>query len=189
MKNSININSGKYKGKKIFLPNIETTRPSKSIVRNSIFNTLQTEIQNIPFIEFFAGSGSIGFEAISRGASKVIFLELNRIAIDNLKRNRANFPEEDIEIISGDSFSNINKLLNSLDNKKAIFYIDPPFSIRDGMENIHNLLYKILATIDIKYIEHIIFEHSSDEVVPENIGIFKIRKSKRFGQTTISYYN
>ena len=185
--NSIHINGGKYKGKKIFLPNIETTRPSKSIVRNSIFDTLQNEVINRPFVELFAGSGSVGFEAISRGASKVIFLEMNRIALQTLNRNSESFKNENIKIIAGDSFSNFEKLLNNLD-KESIFYIDPPFSIRDGMENIYSTLYKLLANIESRYIHYMILEHLSTEVAPENIGKFPLIKSRKFGKTTVSYY-
>jgi len=185
--NSININSGKYKGKRISLPNIETTRPSKSIVRNSIFDTLQSEMVNLPFIELFAGSGSVGFEAISRGASKVLFLEMNQTAIQTLKKNMRNFPNENIQIISGDTFSNLKTLLSKID-KKAIFYIDPPFSIREGMENIYKTTYKFIEKIDKNLVQKIIFEHISDEVVPEKIGDFTLLKSRKFGKTTISYY-
>ena len=185
--NSININSGKYKGKRISLPNIETTRPSKSIVRNSIFDTLQSEMVNLPFIELFAGSGSVGFEAISRGASKVLFLEMNQTAIQTLKKNMRNFPNENIQIISGDTFSNLKTLLSKID-KKAIFYIDPPFSIREGMENIYKTTYKFIEKIDKDLVQKIIFEHISDEVVPEKIGDFTLLKSRKFGKTTISYY-
>ena len=185
--NSININSGKYKGKRILLPNIETTRPSKSIVRNSIFDTLQNEMVNLPFIELFAGSGSVGFEAISRGASKVIFLEMNQTAIKTLKKNMQNFPNENINIISGDTFSNLSTLLSKID-KKAIFYIDPPFSIREGMENIYNTTYKFIEKIDKNLVQKIIFEHLSDEVIPEKIAYFTLLKSRKFGKTTISYY-
>jgi len=185
--NIVHINAGKYKGRKIYLPNIETTRPSKSIVRNSIFDTLQNEVYNHPFVEMFAGSGSVGFEAISRGSSKVIFLEMNRVAIQTLKKNISNFQNENIEIIAGDSFSNLEKLLDHLGGK-TIFHIDPPFSIRDGMEDIYKKTYKFLESIETKYIQYLILEHISDEVVPEKIGECFLIKSRRFGKTTISYY-
>jgi len=185
--NIIHINAGKYKGRKIFLPNIETTRPSKSIVRNSIFNTLQNEVTDRPFIELFAGSGSIGFEAVSRGSSKVLFCEMNRVAIQTLKKNILSFSGENIEIITGDTFSNISTILSRLD-KESIFYLDPPFSIRDGMEDIYKKSYKIFESIDKKYIYYIILEHLSDEVAPKNIGETSLIKSKKFGKTTISYY-
>ena len=68
---------GKYKGKKIKLPPLSVTRSSKSILRESLFNTLQQDIAGKNLVEVFAGSGSIGLEAISRGAKKVFFIEKN----------------------------------------------------------------------------------------------------------------
>jgi 16S rRNA (guanine(966)-N(2))-methyltransferase RsmD len=185
--NYININSGKYKGRRIELPNIETTRPSKSIVRNSIFDTLQNEIHLTTFVELFSGSGSVGFEAISRGASKTIFCEMNRTAIQTLQKNQRNFKNENIKIISGDTFSNLHQILQEIE-KPAIFYIDPPFIIRDGMENIYKNSFKFLETIETKFVKYFIFEHISDEVMPENIGELSKIKSRKFGKTTISYY-
>jgi 16S rRNA (guanine966-N2)-methyltransferase len=183
LKNSIKIDGGKYKGLKIELPDVETTRPSKSIVRNSIFDTLQTEIANRDFVELFAGSGSVGFEALSRGAKRVFFFEKNREALKTLKRNQRNFSEE-IEIFEGDSFSNFSKV-EEFEN--AILYIDPPFSIRDGMENIYT---KIIELFERPHpnIGILIFEHLSTEAFPEKIGDFEKVKSKKFGKTTLSYF-
>lgn len=186
--NFIKINGGKYRGRKIELPKIKTTRPSKSIVRNSIFDTLQNEIYNKAFIELFAGSGSIGFEAISRGASQLYLFEMNRVAINTLKRNRRDFTDEKIEIIEGDSFQNIEKIISSID-RETILYVDPPFSIRDGMDKIYLTLYNLLIKLSKNQIlKYIILEHMSEEKPPDEFGEFKLIKSRKFGKTTISYY-
>jgi 16S rRNA (guanine(966)-N(2))-methyltransferase RsmD len=184
--NSININSGKYKGKKVLLPDVTTTRPTKSIVRNSIFNTLQNEIFDKNFIEMFAGSGSVGFEAISRGAKKLFLFEQGKEAIKNLKLNSQNFLDSEITIIQGDSFQNINQILKSVD--KIILYIDPPFNIRQGVENIYLQITKFIENLDKSKINLIIIEHISKEKFPKNIGDFSLYKSKKFGKTTISYF-
>ena len=183
----IYINSGKYKGKKIFLPNILTTRVSKSIVRKSIFDTLQNEIFNIVFIEMFAGSGSVGFEALSRGASKIIFFENNPIAIQTLKKNSQIFPDENIEIIAGDSFENLPNKINKI-NEKMIIYIDPPFPIRKNMENIYQKVYDLFNRINNSKIEIAILEQLSDEVAPEILGNLINFKNKKFGKTTLRYF-
>jgi len=183
----IYISSGKYKGKKIFLPNIPTTRVSKSIVRKSIFDTLQNEVFNVVFIEMFAGSGSVGFEALSRGASKIIFFENNPIAIQTLKKNSQTFPDENIEIIVGDSFENLPNKINKID-EKIIIYIDPPFSIRKDMENIYKKVYDLFNQINDSKIEIAILEQLSDEVAPEILGNLINSKNKKFGKTTLRYF-
>ncbi len=187
--NYIHINSGKYKGKKILLPDVETTRPSKSIVRNSIFDTLQNEVYNKTFIELFGGSGSVGFEAISRGASQLYLFEMNRVALKTLQQNRKSFSDENIEIIGGDSFQNIYTILDKLQNNSSILYIDPPFSIRDGMENIYNKLYDLIdELVESNKFKYIIIEHLSTEKPKESFRSFSLNKSRKFGKTTLSYY-
>ncbi len=74
----LRIIAGKFKNKKILAPKLDTTRSSKNFLRESFFNIMQAEVVNSNFIELFAGSGSMGIEAISRGAKKAIFFEKNK---------------------------------------------------------------------------------------------------------------
>ena len=71
---------GKYRGMKIEIPSIHTTRGSKSILKESLFNTLQFDLIDKNFVELFSGSGSVGLEALSRGAGACYFIEYNRDA-------------------------------------------------------------------------------------------------------------
>ena len=85
-KSNIKIIGGKYKGKKLFMGDKKTTRSTKNILKESIFNTLQWEVNNSTWVEVFSGVGSIGLEAISRGAKKAYFLEKDLEAIKILKK-------------------------------------------------------------------------------------------------------
>ena len=135
----------------------------------------------------FAGSGSVGFEALSRGASKIIFFENNPIAIQTLKKNRQTFPDENIEIIAGDSFENLPNKINKID-EKIIIYIDPPFSIRKDMENIYKKVYDLFNQINDSKIEIAVLEQISDEVAPNTLGNLINSKNKKFGKTTLRYF-
>ena len=128
--------SGKFKGRVLLLPSKTTTRSSKAIVLESFFNTIQFEIIDSLFVEVFAGSGSIGLEALSRGAKKIIFMEKDRDALRVLKKNIALTDIKACEVLSGDSFENIKEVIKILknQNESAYIYIDPPFSIREGMK-------------------------------------------------------
>jgi len=128
--------SGKFKGRVLLLPSKTTTRSSKAIVLESFFNTIQFEIIDSLFVEVFAGSGSIGLEALSRGAKKIIFMEKDRDALRVLKKNIALTDIKACEVLSGDSFENIKEVIKILknQNESAYIYIDPPFSIREGMQ-------------------------------------------------------
>ena len=105
-----NIIGGKYHGKKIEIPAINTTRGSKSILKESLFNTLQFELIDKNFVEVFSGSGSIGLEALSRGAGACYFIEHNREAYHILQQNVQKLDPSKCHLFYGDSFEKLTKL-------------------------------------------------------------------------------
>lgn len=194
MKNSNNkftkkIISGRFKGKSLSLPNKITTRSSKSIVLESFFNTLQFDIVNSTFVEVFSGSGSIGLEALSRGAKTVTFMEKDKEALKILKLNISLTDPSACEVVAGDSFDNIKLVIKKLQNSvsKAYFYIDPPFSIREGMEDIYDKTMLLISSLPKNVVCYVIIEHMSGLEIPDNVGSFHIVKSKKFGSTTLTY--
>ena len=195
MKNSSNLTkkiiSGKFKGKTLKLPSKTTTRSSKAIVLESFFNTIQFDIIDSVFVEVFSGSGSIGLEALSRGAGKVIFMEKDRDALKTLHENIAQTDPSSCEVISGDSFANINTVISRLRNlnRSAYLYIDPPFSIREGMEDIYDKMIKLIEEFPKELCEMVIIEHMSSLKLPDEIKEYKKIKSKKFGNTSLTYYN
>lgn len=182
--------AGEFKGKTIKLPSKTTTRSSKNIVLESFFNTLQFQIMGAHFVELFSGSGSIGLEALSRGASHIIFMEQDKAALAVLKENIATTDPKRCEVLSGDSFSNINSVVAKLQkqHEDAYFYIDPPFSIREGMEDIYEKMIALIAALPQEVVRLIIIEHMSGLEFEPKIGAFSKLKSKKFGNTTLSYY-
>lgn len=181
--------SGKFKGKTLAIPSKTTTRSSKSIVLESFFNTLQYDIVDAIFVEVFSGSGSIGLEALSRGAKEILFMEQDRDALKILKENIALTDPSSCSVYAGDSFSNINAVVSKLkkSGEKAFFYIDPPFSIREGMEDIYDKTINLILSLPYESVRMIIIEHMSGLDLPESFGEFKIQKSKKFGNTTLTY--
>jgi len=181
--------AGKYKGKILQLPSKTTTRSSKAIVLESFFNTLQFDIVDATFVEVFSGSGSIGLEALSRGAKQIYFMERDREALKTLKANIAQTDPSKCEVFGGDSFENIDQVLSRLKKAKtkAYFYIDPPFSIREGMEDIYDKTMDLIASLPVEVVEMIIIEHMSGLEIPKTLGAFSIKKSKKFGNTTLTY--
>ena len=181
--------AGKYKGKTLKLPSKTTTRSSKSIVLESFFNTLQFDIVDATFVEVFSGSGSIGLEALSRGAKKIYFMERDSAALKTLKENIAQTDPSSCEVFGGDSFLNIEQVVARLKKSKtkAYFYIDPPFSIREGMEDIYDKMIQLIASLPVENVQMIIIEHMSGLKIPKEIGPFQVKKSKKFGNTTLTY--
>lgn len=181
--------AGKYKNKVLKLPSKDTTRSSKAIVLESFFNTIQFDIIDAYFVELFSGSGSIGLEALSRGAKKIIFMEKDRDVLSVLRQNIAQTDPSLCEIISGDTFSNIKSVVNLLKkkNESAYFYIDPPFSIREGMEDIYDKTISLIASLPQEVVKLIIIEHMSTLELPQSIGLFHNIKTKKFGNTSLTY--
>ena len=114
---------GRFQKRELFSPKGDATRPTSSLLREALFNILQSSIEEATFLDLYAGSGAVGLEALSRGATKVIFVEKNRLALEALKKNSALLKVEDeIQILYGDVFSNLKKI-RGID----ILFADPPY--------------------------------------------------------------
>ncbi len=182
--------SGKYKGKTLNLPSMTTTRSSKSIVLESFYNTIQFDIIDANFVELFSGSGSIGLEALSRGAKQIFFMERDRNALQVLQENIAQTDPSACEVYRGDTFENIGAVVKRLKNmnEDAYFYIDPPFSIREGHEDIYLKMINLIEKLPADVVKLIIVEHMTGLELPETMGAFSRTKSKKFGKTSLSYF-
>lgn len=182
--------AGKYKGKTLRLPSKETTRSSKAIVLESFFNTIQFDIVDAVLVEVFSGSGSIGLEALSRGAKRILFMEKDRDAVKTLRDNIAQTDPSACEVFEGNSFETIAQVKKRLHQlgESAFIYIDPPFSYREGMEDIYDKMLELIASFPQSMATLFIIEHMSELELPESIGIFNRIKSKKFGKTSLTYY-
>ena len=181
---------GKYRGKKILLPSKNVTRSSKARLRESLFNTLQFEIVEKNFVEMFGGSGSVGLEAISRGAKHAWFIELDRNSFEILSANCRSIDPSRCDVVLGDAFETLPRILDTLKRRgeKTYIYIDPPFSIREGHGDIYDKVVASIENIDADTVEMIIVEHMTKFDFPVRIGPFEKVKEKKFGKSTLSYY-
>ncbi|MFB1645234.1 RsmD family RNA methyltransferase [Campylobacter molothri] len=182
------IESGQYKGKKLLLPSLEKTRSTKSIVKACVFNVIRQNLRNKIFIEAFGGSALMAAEALSNFALKSYAIELDKnaykIAIQNSKI------DQNLNVVQGDTFEILPQLIEKLtqENIPIFLYLDPPFDIRKGFEKIYENIENLLKNLNRKNIEKIIFEHHSKIELPQNIEEFQKNKSKKFGLTTLSFY-
>ena len=183
----IQINSGKYKGKKIELPSLDTTRSSKSILRESLFNSIQFEIVGRNFVEVFGGSGSMGLEALSRGAKDVYFIERDHLAYAVLKKNAASLDSEHTHLTLGDSFDVYHDILSKVQGESYL-YFDPPFDIRDGMDVIYDKVISLIENTPKENVMMIVIEHMTKTAMPDIIGVYKKKKFKKFGRSALTYY-
>ena len=124
MKQEIRIIGGRYRGKKISFPDSEGLRPTPDRVRETLFNWLMHDIRNARCLDAFAGSGALGLEAFSRGASQVCFLEQNRLVFKALQNNIAHFNTRDLTLFNIDACDFIRHPKQCFD----IIFLDPPFA-------------------------------------------------------------
>lgn len=126
--------SGKYKGRILQGFDIDGTRPTQDRVKESVFSTIQNKIEGSICLDLFAGSGSLGIEALSNGATFCYFSDNNKIVLDILKKNLDNI----------DNYKIINKdykqtLIELKDKKFDIIFLDPPYKL--------NLINSCIETI------------------------------------------
>lgn len=128
--------AGKYRGRRLFAPKGDKTRPTASKLRGSLFNILQGEIEGTEFLDLFSGSGAIGLEALSRGAKKITFIDSSLDAINALKKNVHTLDvEKECMLLFGD----FARQLMSLSKKKAqfdIIFADPPYDLKGVQERL-----------------------------------------------------
>ncbi|AGR77205.1 N-6 adenine-specific DNA methyltransferase [Aliarcobacter butzleri 7h1h] len=182
--------AGVYKGKVLELPSLDVTRSSKSALKESVFNVLQFDIIDKIFIESFAGSGSIGLEAISRGAKRSYFIELDKNSYSILVRNCKSIDIEKCQTIQGNAFVQTPLILDFMRNSKdeIILYVDPPFDYREGMDDIYEKSFHMIENIEVDNIFMIIIEHVSKLEVPQTLGKFSLDKTRKFGKSSLSYF-
>ena len=169
------ITGGKFKGRKILAPDEKITRPTLSKVRQGVFNVLFSELGDFDdksFLDLFGGSGIMGLEALSRGFKDVVVFEKNPKVANVLKKNYSTLGlQPNLKI--GDSL----KLLEKLDKKFDVIYIDPPY-----YSGIYEEIFNILVQADIKN-TIIVAEHS--EIL--NLSLTPI-KEKNYGGKLVSFY-
>ena len=171
--NSIRISGGNLKGKKIYFEFNDSLRPTSNKLREILFNWTHFELeQGFECLDLFAGTGALGFEAISRNASKVTFVELNKKHYLNIKKNILKLGlQNSSKVFFKDAFSWISK--NDLSNFDLII-IDPPFN----MQLEEKILKKIISKNELKKSCKIYLEFSkfSEIEVPSRLKILKEKK-------------
>ena len=117
--------SGKYKGRNLDGHNLDGTRPTMERVKESLFAIIQNHLDNAIVLDLFSGSGNLGIEALSEGASYAYLVDFNKKAAITIKNNLNNIGINEAEVINLD----YKKALNYLKDKKMdLIFLDPPYN-------------------------------------------------------------
>ncbi len=184
----IRIIAGKYKGRKLPVLMAEGLRPTTDRVKETVFNWLMPYIAQANCLDCFAGSGSLGFEALSRGAAQVTLVELNRAAANQLLANKELLKADGITVINDNALAFLKEsslkpeLTASVHKPFDLVFLDPPFR-KQLVEQAAQLLNHFgLAEQALIYVE---MEAESTQVIPAN---WQLIKEKISGQVVYQLY-
>jgi len=170
--------SGKYKGKKIDGFDIEGTRPTMDRVKESLFGSIQNYIKNSTCLDLFAGSGSLGIEALSNGAKCCHFVDNGLVAYKVLEKNLSSIEEE--KYLYKMDYEKALEMFKEKNIKFDIIFLDPPYAlnlINKSLEKIKE--YNLLQEDGI-----IVCEYEQEKINTDYTCI----KDKKYGSTYISIY-
>ena len=175
-KGEIRIIGGKWKGKKIHFELHDDLRPTPDRAKETLFNWLGQDLNEMYCLDLFSGTGALGLEALSRGAKKVTFVEQNKEYLKKIKKVYIGMTEkEDCDFFCAECLDWVKN--NNSQTKYDLIFIDPPFN--------KNLIDDLLATILRKellskngriYFE---FEKKLDFKIPKSLNL---KKEKSLGK-------
>lgn len=122
--NQVRIIAGQWRGRRIRFPDITNLRPSADMVRETLFNWLSPHIQGQSCLDLFAGSGALGFEALSRGAAYVQMVDSHPAVVKQLRATAVQLQTENVDIIQGIA---PQCLKADIRQPFDIVFLDPPF--------------------------------------------------------------
>jgi 16S rRNA (guanine966-N2)-methyltransferase len=174
--------AGKYKGRKLETVPDNSVRPATDKVKGAIFNVLQSRVNwnSAKVLDLYAGSGSVGIEALSRGAKNCIFVEKSRSALQFLKSNIETIgAESDANVVYGD----VDMFIDSTRMKFEVVSADPPYAL-EALKNIPN---KIFEKDLIAHEGYLIIEHPARYEFAQN-SMWEVTVQKVYGNTSVSFF-
>lgn len=122
--NQLRIIGGQWRGRKLNFPSVDGLRPTTDRVRETVFNWLTAEIHGAQCLDLFAGSGALGLEALSRGASLVDLVDHAQPAVSQLQQNLQQLDASDGQVFQANA---AEWLQYNADKRYNIIFLDPPF--------------------------------------------------------------
>lgn len=183
------ITGGKFKGQKLITPPTKSLniRPLRSRIRKALFDILGNNLEGYKVLDLFAGTGALGIEALSRGAEFVLFVDINPLSLDIIRKNLKKLGlEERAFIIKAklpEDLPNIAKLSLLNSKKFNLIFITPPYE--------KGLSLKTLEKLPLNFLEKkaiIVVEENSKIAFSEKISKFFLEKSRFYGETALHFY-
>ncbi len=172
--------TGAARGRKLQTPPGEQVRPTTDAVKESVFSIIQFSVEGRAFLDAFAGSGQMGIEALSRGARHAVFLDNGRASLEAVRKNLAVTGLADkAEVIPADTLSYLSNCTQHFD----IAFLDPPYQT-GLLQQALQLVPRVMNPGGM-----ILCEHPAEEVLPEAVGDFILKKSYKYGKIRITVFS
>lgn len=146
--NIVRINAGKWRSRLIKFPDSEGLRPTPDRVRQTVFNWLGQDLTGNNCLDLFAGTGAMGFEALSRNAKQLVMVEYAKPVARSLKQNQALLEAENCQIKNMDALEFLANSQQSFD----IIFCDPPYQ-KQWLDKLLPMLVQHLTQDGVLYIE------------------------------------
>ncbi len=174
--------AGELRGRRLKSPKTNDVRPTSDKVKEAVFSMLYPLLgEGYIAMDVFAGSGSMGIEAISRGASRVYFSDDSRESLALVRENLSICGvTERAVLLSGDFRQNIRRVKESVD----VFFLDPPYAAG----YILPALREIDMAGNIAPGGYAVCEHSHKEALPEEVSGFKAIRDRKYGAISVTVY-
>lgn len=177
-KSSVRIGAGKLARRELAFYEIDGLRPTSARIRETLFNWLMAEIGGATCLDLFAGSGALGFESISRGASEVVFIEKNKKMADLIAMQIDKFNLSNAKVYATDYQNYLLNLTDLAANERPfdIIFVDPPYQLR-----LLKTLLPMLEKFSPKFIyledNQIIDENLFDQFGLVDYQLFRLKKA------------
>lgn len=177
--------SGTLRGRKLAAIQGAAIRPTSDRVREAIFNILSSAVRDACVLDLFAGTGAMGIEALSRGATRAVFVDGRKASFTVIRKNiEALGLQERSRVILWDIAKNLN-CIGSAGSSIDLVFMDPPYH--------RNLIGPALFHLDHSHIlvpgARIVVEHAAAEPMPERIAGYEVADQRKYGKTLVSFLN
>lgn len=168
--------AGEFRSRRIKSLPGTNTRPTPDRLRETLFNVLAPRIQDCVFMDIYAGTGAVGIEALSRGASRAIFIEKNRAAVDVIHDNLMTLNlESRAEVFTSKAATVLERV------RPDIAFLDPPYELTKEYEASMTALGQSPTAL-------VIIQHSSRFTPEEEYGQLGRYRVIRQGDNCLSFY-
>ena len=175
--------AGVFKGRRL-APVKGRTRPTAAKVREAVFNILGPAVVGVRVLDLFAGTGALGIEAMSRGATAAVFVEDHPEAVKALRRNLAELGLPGQTRVWPLPVAAALKKLAAQGERFGLAFLDPPYGGGTAMAALHALAELNLLSAGAS----IVVEHSRRDTLPEESGRLKRTEVRRYGDTQVAFY-